>query len=74
MSNFTLTTSTDLGGSSKVSRIVGALWVSNAGPVVILLLLNDFRRVCGGERRTANDCLSVTSGVSQRGEAKEKGC
>ena len=57
MSNFTLTTSTDLGWSSKMSRMTGAMWISNAGPVVILLLLNDFKRVWGGERRTANDCL-----------------
>ena len=43
MSNLTLTTSTELGWSAKVSRQAGVLWISSAGPVVILLLLKSLR-------------------------------
>ena len=60
--------------SQKVSRPAGVLWISSAGPVVILLLLNNDRRDYDGQRRITNGCLNVTSGVNQRGEGTEKDC
>ena len=74
ISNFTLTKSAGLEVVVKVSRPAGVLWISSAGSVVILLLLNNDRRDKDGQRRITNGCLNVTLGVNQRSEGTEKDC
>ena len=58
----------------KVSRPAGVLWISSAGPVVNLLLLNNDRGDKDGQRRITNGGLNVTSEANQRGEGTEKDC
>ena len=72
--NFTLTTSAGPELLVKVSRPGGVLWISSAGLVVILSLLNNDRRDQNAQRSIANVCLNFTSGVNLRGLGREMDC